>query len=91
MHWLEIIHLRPTETKSPALAQLATMQPDIEAAPGLADARIYTQMGCGADVAIHLAWNAAHPASRTNLGLAIAESLRAFGLVDHSLWKEETP
>lgn len=89
MHWLEIIHLRPTGTKDLALAQLASMRPDAATVPGLVEARVYAQTGLGADVAIHLAW--AGPATRTSLGLTIAESLRAFGLVDHSMWKEELP
>lgn len=91
MSCLEIIHLRPTETKSLALDQLATMRPQVAAVPGLMDARIYVQTGLAADVAIHLAWTEEQAAGRTALGLAIAESLRAFGLVDHSMWKEETP
>lgn len=91
MHWLEIIHVRPTGTKEQALAHLASMRAQGAAMPGLVDARVYAQTGLQADVALHLVWGAGQAGHRSDLGRAIAESLRAFGLVDHSVWKEELP
>jgi hypothetical protein len=89
MRCLEIIHLRPMQAVASAvLAHVDSLQADLATTPGLIEVHVYTETGLGFDVAVHLKWG---EAGKTPLGTAVAESLRAFGLVDHSTWKEETP
>ena len=38
---------------------------------------------------IHLLWDSPHPQTRGSVaGLSLAQTLKAFGLVDHSVWME---
>jgi hypothetical protein len=90
MAWLERIHLRPGErTAIEALEYLAAIRRDLGSVAGLAEVRLYAQSGLAQDVGLHLVWTDDVPVQRTRTGIAVAESLRAFGLVDHSTWKEE--
>ena len=42
--------------------------------------------------AIHLFWDTACPQTRGSLpGLSLAQALKSFGMVDHSVWVEKKP
>ena len=87
MRWLELIHLRPSGAEAAtARARVAEMRRELARAPGLAELHVYSQ---ALDLSVHLVWHGAPGAGRTSLGIAVAESLRELGLVNHSIWKEE--
>lgn len=90
MAWLERIHLRPGHrTPKAALVQVAAVRKGLADVPGLVGITVLLRTGLAPDVAVHLAWRDDVRVERTPEGLALAESLRAFGLVEHSTWKEE--
>jgi hypothetical protein len=42
------------------------------------------------DLSVHLHWKSEHPEQNGSaLGLRLAQALKEFGLVDHSVWIEE--
>ena len=87
MSRLEIIHLRssgePLESLGRKIREsLGTVEESIEVT-------LYRRAGLETDVAVHIRHR--EPPGRegpSGLGLQLASSLRAFGLVDHTLWQE---
>lgn len=91
MFWMEMIRLRTVPGKEEGLMTLlAESVRQISDSEGLAAARILTNTVFQGDFALNLTWETAHPESRgSKAGLGIASALRAYGLVEHSVWTEE--
>jgi hypothetical protein len=88
MHWLEMLRMRVSPgSHGQAVALLVDSSRRVAEEPGLTETRVYASGSFGHDLALLLLWDTPEaPASRSRAGLAIAEALRAFGLVDHSFW-----
>ena len=88
MKRLEVIHLR---TPGGVGAELARQVAESLAVPGgCCDVvRFYRRVGLDSDVAIHIhiVEDDSGPGPST-LGLHLASALRAYGLVEHSVWEE---
>ena len=88
MKHLEVIHLR---TAGGAGAELARQVAESLAVPGGCSdvVQIYRRAGLDSDVAIHIhiAGDETGPGPSA-LGLHLASALRAYGLVEHSVWEK---
>lgn len=94
MNWMEEIRVRVTETdRESVLAELVGRQ-DLTAAfaGGLAEVRVYVHARIGTDLCLQLCWrNPALPSEGSPEGQRLAAGLRAVGLVQHTVWKQEEP
>jgi hypothetical protein len=78
MKWLETIKVQA------AAGQESALEHELEAA-------LYSHASVPGHFAIRLFWDTECPQIRGSIvGLSLAESLKAFGLVDHSVWIEMT-
>ena len=89
MKWLEVIKLRSTANVSDLVDEY--LLPMVEALNESAvELKIYRQAGLDTDVSVHLHWSSDLPELKGSaLGLHLAQALKEFGLVDHSVWIEE--
>ncbi|MFO7461739.1 MAG: hypothetical protein R6X07_14060 [Desulfatiglandales bacterium] len=89
MKWIEIIRLR-SSGKVPEPLEGFLWGLKKEASPGLTRARIYRHANWQTDWALHLHCDSEEPEKNGSaLGLHVAQALKEFGLVDHSIWIEE--
>ena len=88
MKWVERINLRAGSHNSQAiLLQVMEMTSQIHGAAGLTEANVYSHAVLDGDFEISLLWDTDelyHHGSPTGLGLA--QTLKKFGLIDHSTW-----
>lgn len=88
MIWLEMIHLRTTELDSDGL--MTTMHQLIEEArkeEGCGDVKVFKRALLDTDLSLHLYHNTAQVENNGSpAGLRIAYTLRAFGMVKHTIW-----
>jgi len=91
MRWLELIQVRADQGNARAMARAVQDRfPELDANPGLVDVRLYTHVWSASDVAIHLFWEGqGPPPGKSGVGHRIAENLRFYGVVSHSMWIEE--
>lgn len=88
MSRLEIIHLRSSGESPESLSR------QIRESIGAEDAsteviRLYHRDGLDTDVAVHIhRLKAPARPGPSDLGLQLAAALRAFGLVEHTLWEQ---
>jgi hypothetical protein len=88
MKQLEIIHLRlsgePVETLS------SQIRDSIRAAgTGTQVVTLYRRKGLETDIAIHINHlEGLEPDGQSSLGVRLASALKAYGLVEHTLWEE---
>jgi hypothetical protein len=88
MKWMEIIKLR-SEEKAPELLKGLLSGLTREGQPGLVEARLYRHASWETDWTLHFHWDSGKPeVNGTALGLRLAQALKEFGLVDHSIWIE---
>lgn len=99
MNWMEEIRVRVTETdRESVLAELVGRK-DLAAAfsGGLAEVRVYAHARIGTDLCLQLCWRTSVlPAEGfapegSPEGQRLAAGLRAVGLVQHTVWKQEEP
>ena len=85
---LEIIHLRSSGTSLESL--IDAMKESISASDKSKEIiTMYCREGLETDVAIHLRdTDASTTRGQSTLGLRFASELKAFGLVEHSVWRE---
>jgi hypothetical protein len=91
--WLEMIKVQVSSgqeitVKNELLSLVADIQknPDY---PGLLEFAIYRHALVPGYFFIHLLWDSQHPQTRGSIaGLSLAQTLKTFGLVDHSVWME---
>jgi hypothetical protein len=89
MNWMEIIRLRSAEKAPESLKGLLSGLTR-KGQPGLVEARLYRHASWETDWTLHLHWDSEKPEENgTALGLHLAQALKEFGLVDHSIWIEE--
>lgn len=84
---LEIIHLRSSESALEGLRD--RIAASVDGVSGSAEVvRIYRREGFDTDLAVHIQRReASGDAARGALGLLLAEALRAYGSVSHTVWR----
>ena len=90
MKWIEIIKVRnggkASESLKGFLSGLLRNSP-----PGLIGARIYRHALWETDWSLHLYWESEKlEKNGSGLGLRLSQGLKELGLVDHSIWIEES-
>jgi hypothetical protein len=89
MKWLEIIKLRSAGKDSGLLEELL-LSIDKLGQSGLVKMKTYHHAALGTDWSVHLHWESGRPEKNGSaLGLRLAQALKEFGLIDHSIWIEE--
>jgi hypothetical protein len=89
MKWLEIIKLRSVGKDSRLLEELL-LSIDKFNQHGLLEMKTFHHSALESDWSFHLHWESGRPEQNgSNLGLRMAQALKEFGLVDHSVWIEE--
>ena len=87
--WLEVIKLR-SAGKDSGLLEEFLMSKDKFDESRLVEMKTYHHAALGSDLSIHLHWESEQPEQNgSSLGLHLAQALKEFGLVDHSIWVEE--
>jgi hypothetical protein len=89
MKWLEIIKLRSMGKDSALLDELWM---SLSKAPqkGGVEIKTYRHAALDTDLSVHLYWRSNQPEENgSSLGLRLAQALKEFGLVDHSVWIAE--
>lgn len=88
MKWLEIIELRSVGKHQ---AQVEKGLADLTAGAG-PEINVYRSLTVNTDWSIHLHYESDRDDIReSSLGLRMAEALREFGLIHHSVWVRECP
>jgi len=89
MKWIEIIKLRSAGRDPESLkAYLSAMAKSDQR--GLTEIRIYRHAAWETDWSLHLHWESEEPEKDGSaLGLRLSQTLKEFGLIDHSTWIEE--
>jgi hypothetical protein len=90
MRWIEVINLRSSEKQQEMLgAALSRSLPPRDLTGGLVQMKIYRHAMVDTDLSIHLCWESRDAEKDGSpLGLHLAEALKPFGLVHHSVWLE---
>jgi hypothetical protein len=91
MIWMEMIRLRTTDSqRGGAMSLLLDSAAYSAGEKGLLQIAIYRSAICATDLGLTLLWDTSFSdpqGSRT--GLAISDTLKSFGLVEHSTWVEQ--
>lgn len=88
MKWLEVIKLRSAGQGSGLLEELLRSI-DRFGQDGLIEMKTYHHASLETDLSVHLHWESGGPElNGTALGLRLAQALKDFGLIDHSVWIE---
>jgi hypothetical protein len=94
MHWMEMITLRTLERqgKDGEIADLlCDLIKQMEHKNGLVETKVLSCASFRGDLALSLTWDTPLPERNgSRLGLSIAKTLKTFGLVDHTIWTEES-
>ena len=89
MKWLEVIKLRSAGKDSRLLEELL-LSIDKLSQSGLVEMKTYHHAALETDFSVHLLWDSRRPEQNGSaLGLRLAQALKEFGLIDHSIWIEE--
>jgi hypothetical protein len=89
MEWLEVIKLR-SAGKSFGILEELLLSMDKVGQYGLVGIKIYRHASLETDWSVHLFWESERlEQNGSSLGLHLAQALKEFGLVDHSIWVEE--
>jgi hypothetical protein len=90
MRWMEMIRLRTSLNEEWLTTLLFESVANVLREPGLVDARVYAHASFQSDLVLNFIWSSASPERQgSKAGLAITETLKSFGLVDHSVWTEK--
>jgi len=90
MKWIEIIKLR-SAGKAPESLKGFLSDLTRNGQPGLTEMRLYRHAAWGTDLALHLYWESEKPQKDgSSLGIRLSQTLAEFGLVDQSVWIEES-
>ena len=87
---MEMIRLRTAKGKEEGLTTLLFDSiRQVIGEGGLLDAMVLVNTSFPGDIALNLIWETDLPELRgSRTGLGIAETLKGFGLVEHSVWSE---
>jgi hypothetical protein len=89
MKWLEVIKLRSAGKDSRLLKELLMSIEKISQS-GLIEIKIYRHATLESDLSVLLHWESEGPElNGSGLGLRLAQALKDFGLIDHSIWIEQ--
>ncbi len=90
MRWMEMIRLRTPQGKEEGPARmLFDSVRQIGGEQGLIDARVLINVVFPSDLALHLIWDTESPETQgSRAALGITQTLKTFGLVDHSVWTD---
>ena len=89
MKWLEVIKLRSAGNNSGLLKELL-LSIDKLSQSELVEMKTYHHAALETDLSIHLHWKSGRPEQNGSaLGHRLAQALKEFGLMDHSIWIEE--
>jgi len=89
MKWLEVIKLRSAGKNSEPLKELL-LSFDKFSQPALVEMKTYHHAALETDLSVHLHWESGRlEQNGSSLGLRLAQALKEFGLVDHSIWIEK--
>jgi hypothetical protein len=90
MRWMEMIRLRTSMNNAWLTTLLFDLMANTLGEPGLVDARVYSHASFQSDLALSFVWDTDLPERQgSKPGLAIAQTLKEFGLLDHSVWTEK--
>jgi hypothetical protein len=91
MEWIEIIRLRTQPDVEPSVIQwLKEMIRSMNGTPGLNEAKIYTHSAIPGDISLHIMWDTVQGLFKeSEVGLMIADTLRKYGILDHTVWLME--
>jgi len=88
MKWLEVIKLRSAR-KDPELLKELLASIDEFSQSGLVEMKTYHHTALETDLSVHLHWQSEKlEQNGSTIGLHLAQALREFGLIDHSIWVE---
>ena len=92
MKWLEIIELRSASTNLKLLEpELKSLIEELNKEPGQYALKVYSRVTVDSDFSIHLLHNSHEvDINGSPLGLHLVSILKEFGLINHSVWKEQT-
>ncbi len=89
MKWIEIIKLR-SAGKAPESLKGLLSDLTQKGQPGLIDTILYRLASWETVWTMHILWDSEQPVKNgTALGIRLSQSLKEFGLIDHSIWIEE--
>jgi hypothetical protein len=90
-HWVEIINLRAAGgTESVVTAGFLFSLVEGAEAKGLLAVKILTRPVVPTDFSLHLEWEVKRlPSGGSPLGMRFTGILRDYGLINHTVWKEE--
>jgi hypothetical protein len=90
MKWLEVIKLRSAGNGEKIMEEFLRPTAKFGQNRGLMEMRTYRHAALETDLSVHLHWESVRPEQGGSaLGLRLAQALREFGLIDHSIWIEE--
>jgi len=92
MVWTEMIRLKTADPEAEGLGSLLLEAlRHVAKEAGLVEAKVYNGAVHPNELALSLIWDTESAESRgSRAGLCISEALRAFGLVEHSVWMEQS-
>lgn len=84
--------MRTQPDVEPSVMQwLKDMVHSMKGTPGLDEARIYTHSAIPGDISLHIMWNTVQGLFKeSEVGLMIADTLKKYGILDHTIWLMET-
>jgi hypothetical protein len=91
MNWIEIITLRSSgNIRESIIQELLKPVEEGSANDGLTALKVYRNAWVDTDLSIHLHWRSTEAKQQGSaVGLALAKTLKEFGLLNHSAWIEE--
>lgn len=89
--WLEIIHIRTTESRSELLiGELTGLLSSIREEADTLTISLFRHAALPADISLHLVHQSdREPPGKSNTGLRISSAMREYGMVDHGVWVME--
>jgi hypothetical protein len=89
VYWLEVIKLRSPENYERILETIRPLLGSVQD-KDLVRIRIYRHIAIETDLSLHLHWESNGPTRKASvLGHQLVQMMKAFGLIDHSLWLED--
>lgn len=90
MKWFEMIHLRSTERELDQLLEaVGRLIDEVNEKKDTQVVNMYRSAGLNTDLSVHLIHNSERVANEgSQLGFCIAQELKPFGMVNHSVWIE---
>ncbi len=87
MKWMEFIKVQTA--KSNVAANLLNFTEECSKCHGLLEAKVFRHASVG-DCSLFLLWNTDKPELQgSSVGLSLSNTLKQYGLVDHSVWIEK--